>query len=361
MTDLPTQGPGFQGVDISTLMNVIIAIMAFTASTSTSALPDVTREQKSLGTEDNALMTPYCVYLEGSQEMDCLCPDQGQTKATSGPPMLFPDAGFILNTKNESSIVASVKLHSCQEVNLRVDLTSMERPFYRLRIEDAQRVTIDSIKLLPNDTVDLWFRNINESLSITGAFECKGCKGQNKAILNLHLLDNSDVTLEDVVIDDEVKARFKFRNADRILIRDSYFKSMYKDSIEIFNVPSVSISHSEFHDTAQSAILLNRVENLTVSDCLVEREAVEALTEDTLIEWTCTISPLASPSEVMSEEELLKCSVEGRLLGTASEDSSTSAESAGAIVLAVVSGTILLVAVTVLIVLQRNGKLDQYL
>ena len=89
---------------------------------------------------------PYCVYLEQSQELDCVCPDGVVMSSSSevaetdrinhmdSAPINFPNEDYLMaaTSKNgSSSPVASVKLHSCSSLNLRLDLRSMARPFYR--------------------------------------------------------------------------------------------------------------------------------------------------------------------------------------------------------------------------------------
>lgn len=155
--------------------------------------------------------------------------------------------------------------------------------------------------------------------------------------------------------------RLQIRDADRLLIEDSFFNSTSRrDAIEIFNVASVSVAHTEFLNG--STLLLNRVGEFNISDSLLDREALEVLTENvTKIHWKCTVSPLVSPSDVLKPAELEMCSNVGRISKSGNDEVYSSAGSGGAIVLAVVSAVLLIVAVTVLVVLHRSGKLDQYL
>ena len=117
------------------------------------------------------------------------------------------------------------------------------------------------------------------------------------------------------------------------------------------------------------------ISSFDISDSLLKRESLEILDSNgdninvdrspdpadnlTAISWRCTISPLMSASDVLSPEDQILCSTAGRRHPFFSRGSGF--ESGGAIVLAVVSSVILLAAVSVLAVMHRMGKLDQYL
>lgn len=326
--------------------------------------------------------SPHCVYLKQSQELDCLCPDdsdgfvdepdlasQNITEAplitiTQTEAVLFPNSKVLAMAGNGS--VASVKIRSCTELHLKLDFQILDRPFYRLRIEGVPKVTIDGITLIQKDMVDIWFRNVSTSLTLLGGFECLQCQDafdyqsdanieeSEKPQLNIHILDNNNVTLKNMFVS-HMKVKVKVRNAQEMLIQDSYFYALPKDSIEVFHVPKVIIHHSEFHRTTNSSILLNKVNELLVSDSLLMRSAIEILSNLTLSNWTCTISPLDSPSDVLSPEEQETCS-KHKLL-----EPHGGVESQGALVLALISSILLIVAIAVLLVLNRVGKLNQYL
>ena len=80
-----------------------------------------------------ASSVPYCIYLDQSEELDCVCPsaadaDSGSNHRDSAP-INFPNEDYLMVSHNQS--VAAIKLHSCSSLNLRLDLRSLERPFYR--------------------------------------------------------------------------------------------------------------------------------------------------------------------------------------------------------------------------------------
>lgn len=80
----------------------------------------------------SAVTVPYCVFLNQSQELDCVCPDaagEPDSNHVDSAPLNFPSEDYLVASGNSS--VASIKLHSCQSVNLRLDLRPLARPFYR--------------------------------------------------------------------------------------------------------------------------------------------------------------------------------------------------------------------------------------
>ena len=102
---------------------------------------------------------------------------------------------------------------------------------------------------------------------------------------------------------------------------------------------------------------------LDVRDSLLDREAVELLNAETAeVSWLCTLSPLESPAEAMSPEELANCTLPtGRSFVNEGGGRGSAADAGGAIALAVVSAALFIAAVAVLAVLHRSGKLEQYL
>ena len=314
----------------------------------------------------------YCVYLDKSQELDCVC-DEGRRRSDDDDDEEEEYTAFPLpSASNGNASVASLKLHQCHSTEMRMDLRPLDRPFYRMRVEDVENVRVDGITLLANDTVDVWFRNVNGSLRISGDVTCDDCDGgggnATRPKLMVHIVDVGSVELDNLMVGGDVAVKIKVRNARSMRVRDSYFKSLPRDGLEVFNVAEgVSVRHSEFHDTTAGSALFNGVKRLDVRDSLLDREAVELLNEETAeVSWLCTLSPLQSPSEAMSPEELANCTLPtGRSFMREGDrgggGGGGGAEAGGAIALAVVSATLFIAAVAVLAVLHRSGKLEQYL
>ena len=213
----------------------------------------------------------YCVYLDKSQELDCVCGDEEQSSSGADgdddegyTKFTLPSASAMINNGNAS--VASLKLHQCRSaVEVELDLRPLERPFYRLRVEDVEdNVKVEGVTLLAGDVVDLWFRNVNGTLRISGDVTCDDCDGNNnltKPRLMVHIVDVGSVELDNLMVGGDVEAKIKVRNvAGALRVRDSYFKSLPRDGLEVFNVAGgVEVRHSEFHDTTEGSVLLNGV------------------------------------------------------------------------------------------------------
>ncbi len=196
------------------------------------------------------LVTPFFLSFSLFQELDCVCPDQTNSETEEDFSSLFtPDmiSSYVgRDNKSSSSTVASVKLHSCRRLRLhRPDLSSLPRPFYRLRVQDVGRAALTGglAGLAPGDHVDVWFRNVNGSVVLGGPLRCNEClqrllSGRNNgssssaerppkpsqvAQVNFHFLDVRNVTLYNFYAGPEVRARVKVRNADGVTITDSFF------------------------------------------------------------------------------------------------------------------------------------------
>ena len=196
----------------------------------------------------------YCVYLDKSQELDCVCDDDNEEEFTT---FTLPSAA------NGNASVASLKLHQCRSTEIKMDLRPLERPFYRMRVEDVENVRVEGITLLAGDAVDVWFRNVNGSLKIGGDISCDDCDEKNatRPKLMVHIVDVGSVELDNLMVGGDVAAKIKVRNvAGSMRVRDSYFKSLPRDGLEVFNVAGgVSVRHSEFHDTTKGSALFNGV------------------------------------------------------------------------------------------------------
>ena len=151
---------------------------------------------------------------------------------------------------------------------------------------------------------------------------------------------------------------------------------MNSSTIEVFNIPTVYIMHSEFHHSSpnvigkpkkytskQKKLIFSRfsvtnayVKNVTISDCLLEENAINILTnESTKVTKICTISPRSVKPQLSPE---CQHSMIGRWIAL---NGDSSVDTSGAITLALVSSFILMIAVLALYTLHRQGKLEDYL
>ena len=244
-----------------------------------------------------------------------------------------------------------------------------------MRIEEVEEVIINSIIVRPNDAVDFWFTNIRQNLTLTGSLNCPQCTehlsksnatyekiNQNvtnirKPTLNFHAIKSGAIYINDFEKSTETDLTLKFRNADTLTIMDSYFDNMNSSTIEVFNTPTLYLMHSEFHKSSPNIIVTNAyVKNVTISDCLLEEDAVNILAhENTKVTKKCTISPIVVRPKLDPE---CHHSMIGRWIAI---NGDPSVETSGAIALALVSSFILMVVIVMLYTLHRQGKLDAYL
>ena len=239
---------------------------------------------------------------------------------------------------------------------------------FRLRIEEVDEIIIDSVTLRPNDTVDFWFTNIHQNFTIKGALDCPLCDNNNattkeeyniiKPRLNLHVLKSGSMIIDNFEKYTQTDLNLKFRDADSLTIMDSYFENMTEGTVEVFNIPSVYLMHSEFHDSSPNIIVTNAyVKNVTIVDCLLEEDAVNILAnQSTKVTKKCTISPIITAKSVLAPE--CQHTSIGRWVAI---NSQSEVETTGAISLALVSSFILMIVILTLYTFHRQGKLDAYL
>ena len=235
---------------------------------------------------------------------------------------------------------------------------------YRLRIEEVEEIIIDSITLRPNDTVDFWFTNIHQNFTMKGALDCPLCGNATKdekvtkPRLNLHVIKSGSMVIDNFEKYAQTDLNLKFRDADSLTIMDSYFENMTQGTVEVFNIPSVYLMHSEFHDSSPNIIVTNAyVKNVTIVDCLLEEDAVNILAnQSTKVTKKCTISPIITANSVLAPE--CQHTSIGRWVAI---NSQSAVETTGAISLALVSSFILMIVILTLYTFHRQGKLDAYL
>ena len=187
------------------------------------------------------------------------------------------------------------------------------------------------------------------------------------ANVKVHVVQSSGSVLFDnfAKMTNEVDLNMKFRNLNSLTIIDSYFEHLEKSGMEVFNVPSVYVMHSEFHHCNPQFMIANSyVKNMTIVDCLMDEDAVHLLSNgSTKVTKLCTLSPLAMTSSshdlIIGEE--CKNSIIGRWHQERQSTILTGVETTGAITLVLVSSAMLMTIVLVLYSWHRQGKLDAYL
>lgn len=164
--------PIFKGVVISTSILVLINLVG---CEKTPLIPFGSTQEESCMSNDSF----NCKYLEKS--LDCSCnTEQHGIASQNTQPLVFPPENCVSNS------VTSIKLHSCQNIDLQVDLRPLKRSFNKLSFEDVQEVKVDGITTLPGDLVEIWFQNINSTVDLTGGLHCQGCQENGKFELLHH-------------------------------------------------------------------------------------------------------------------------------------------------------------------------------
>ena len=155
---------------------------------------------------------------------------------------------------------------------------------------------------------------------------------------------------------------FKIRDLDSLTIVDSYFGSLKKSDLEIFNVPSVFLMHSEFHYCKKGFLVANTyVKNITINDCLLEDGAISLLSnQSTKVTKKCSMSPLSYSKQNIIEDDCQN-SVIGRWVENQQGNQNAGVETTGVVMLALVCSAMLTTVVLVLVTAQKHGKLDAYL
>ena len=157
--------------------------------------------------------------------------------------------------------------------------------------------------------------------------------------------------------------RLQMRNADSVEVKDSYFNDLPLNGLEIFNVQNVTIFHSEFYNSSANSIVLNGgVKNVHVKDCLMDKHLLNILDRNsTDVYFRCTTSPDSFLSDETNEDLKDDPECVSTLSKWIGPKPSFGVESTGAIVLALISALLLIVAIGLLFIMHRTGRLDQYM
>ena len=106
--------PHFKGVVVTTSLVAILLLSLFTSSAC-------------------GQRSPYCNYLDQSQELRCNCQYFYQNRTKD--PQVFPSNEFLISAPPEIAAkvkeVAALKLTGCEKLHLTIDLRPLPHPFYR--------------------------------------------------------------------------------------------------------------------------------------------------------------------------------------------------------------------------------------
>jgi hypothetical protein len=246
-----------------------------------------------------------------------------------------------------------------------------------------------------NDTLDISFRRIRTSLTITGEMICPECSPKQiksnssfknqphstrsktnfkKSLktstdlehpkVNIQIFQAGNITFDSFVSEmkDQSDIRIKMRDAEAVIIKDSYFNNLPSNGLEIFNIDNVTIFHSEFYNGSTDSIVVNGgVKNVHVKDCLMDEHLILPLDQNsTDVYFRCT----TSPDEITSNSGANYLQADPECVSNLSKwigPNPAGVESTGAVVLALISAILLIMAIGFLFVLHRTGRLDQYM
>ena len=296
---------------------------------------------------------------------------------------------FLFNLAKKIRIGGNMQ-QSCKSLHLSLDFRQAPSSLSKLFIEDIPNVKVDDLILRPNETIHVSFRRINSSLTVAGKMICPGCSTPDMQVANelqtqikssgdelgapnakgsqlqynpkvkVEILEAGNVSFDNFVsgMGNQPNIRIQMRNAESVLIKDSYFNDLPSNGLEIFNVDNVTIFHSEFYNGSFNSIVVNGgVKNVHVNDCLMDKHLILPLnTNSTDIFFRCTTSPDTFLSQSGEENDPECVSNLSRWIGSRPNG----VESTGAVVLALISAILLIFAVGFLFVLHRTGRLDQY-
>ena len=282
----------------------------------------------------------------------------------------------------------------CKSLHLSLDFRQLPSSVHRITIADVENLKIHDLIIRQSETIDISFRRIHKSLTVTGEMTCPDCspqeitnkqiiksklqsigsqldstgdiqtKNQLKPKIKFQILKAGNVTFDNFVTGMGYRSnvRIQMRDAESVTIQDSYFNDLPSNGMEIFNVDNVTIFHSEFYNGSKNSIVVNGgVKNVHVKDCLMDRRLILPLDQNsTDIYFRCTTSPntfIADAGSNYLKDEPECVSKLSKWIGP----NPAGVESTGAVVLAIVSALLLVIAIGFLFVLHRTGRLDQYI
>jgi len=409
MCDLGYHTTSFKGVIIQRpILMLLIACSCFVTVRSMSTISK--ESENHLDASSNV----KCAFIELSKELSCFCQNTNLKPKSDGAVIPIQLTNLLSEVPMFKSLskmdipsnpkiatdslkqVRQIKIsgdidHSCSSLDLSLDFRQLSLPVNKLSIEDIKSVTIHDLIIRQNETLDISLRRINQSLTITGQMVCPDCMpttdtSESMRIIDLVKSSAKIMTLDELVVKPKVKiqimkagnisfdtfvsgmgyrsnVRVQMRDANSLEVKDSYFNDLPLNGLEIFNVQNVTIFHSEFYNGSTNSIVLNGgVKNVHVKDCLMDKHLLNVLDRNsTDVYFRCTTSPDSFLSDETNEDLKDDPECVSTLSKWIGPKPSYGVESTGAIVLALISALLLIVAIGMLFVMHRTGRLDQYM
>ena len=175
--------------------------------------------------------------------------------------------------------VESIKLHLCQSLDISISTLAIPQPFYQLRIEDTDLVTIHGIGLGQGHNMDILVRNVRDTLTMLGRVECSDCpaplknnssvdvRSEAKPTLVMQVKDTSKASMAYMDITN-VNFRLKTRNVETMKIMNTQVDKLVQNGVEIFYSQILDISNSIFKHVDEETITVNHVDKVEVKHTL---------------------------------------------------------------------------------------------
>jgi hypothetical protein len=263
--------------------------------------------------------------------------------------------------------VESIKLHLCQSLDISISTLDIPQPFYQLRLENTDQVTIHGLELGRGHALDILVRNVKDTLTMLGRVGCPDCpaasntssdiRTEARPTMVMQVKDTRKATMSYMDITN-INFRLKSRNVEAISIVNTQVDRLTQNSLEIFYSQVVDISNSIFKHIDDDSVTLNHVDKIEVKHTLgVNDNTFHILSNQTLLSLSCTApyTGMLGPLYTWEEEMCGPVSVLP-FHGDAVKDGGS-----GVVILTMCCVGVILTLILVLLLLHRKGKLEQLL
>ena len=157
--------------------------------------------------------------------------------------------------------VESLKIEHCVSLHVNLDLKKIIQPFYQLRLENIDNVSIRDIKLNHDGDLDLVIRNVRTQVTLSGRVTCEDCDyvterdgllaggdtedvrdmAQPTLVLQLKNVTRTQMIYLDVA---GVNTRLSARTVDRLAIDNTVIDKLARNSVEVWYADTFSIENT---------------------------------------------------------------------------------------------------------------------
>ena len=305
-----------------------------------------------------------CQYLSSHKELSCQC------------------SRYNMNLVNLADLVSSVpssveslKVSECVSVDLSLDLVSLARPFYQVRLEAAHQVRLHGVRLARHTNLDIIIRNIKNSLDVFGHITCVDCSNggdggnggdvrlQAQPTLILQVKNASKASLHYLDIGD-VNLRLSARNVPHLNIDAVHISHLAENAIEVWYSREVEITNSIVRASQENAIVANHVDKVRLHNTVgILNSSLLLMSDLTRVEMMCTAEYTGDSSMKLlswSDQLCSPLSLDGLHPTPGGEDQHSSSKTA-TILLTAMCGVVVFIVILLLCYLNKTGKLHTML